>query len=125
RSFVGSDHLTERAGGRFVRQPTSGFTHYRRDAARVDQTIEVDVPAGVEQVARSDDIRVVDCSGVARPQSVIGCDMKHAVNAAQRSRDRRPIAQITAAYFDRQAVDLRQSALRPDEDADFLAARDE
>ena len=77
----------------------------RCDRAGVDEFLGARAPRGLEQIPRAVHVGFVNLSRVARPQPVVGGDVKDARNSRHGSIKRCGVAQISGTAFGRESFE--------------------
>ena len=83
--FVGADHVGEGNGGFLVRRASAGPQAEHPDAAGVDDTRRPGLSGGAQYVAGTIHVGREHGLGIARPQAVIGGDVKQGGASDRRS----------------------------------------
>ena len=79
-----TDNLVDRGGRVLVGKRVPARDCERRDAARIDEPIEVDAATDVQQMPGPLDVGVVEGTRIACPQAIIGGGVKDAPHTADR-----------------------------------------
>src|SRR5690348_16003866 len=121
-----TDHLVERGVRFLIRHRTIRRRHsYCRHGASVNDAFHAVLACRFEQAARAFDVALVNFLGIARPEAVVGGDVKDAANSLHCAAERKNIAEVAFAAFDRKILDQERIATHAHQYADRVTGFNE